>query len=468
MATIDYTIPGQFKGIQIEPPMNAMARAMELRGLQEASNLNALRMQEQQLKMAEMQKLGQQRNALSQIHADPNVKIGSPEYLNRVAAEAPDLYEQVAARALQRGELEEKIDERKAKNFDRKFKLYQSVVPNISSEDGVYKYVQSAYNDPDLKPILEKIQPLEAALESNLSAFQQNPDDWRLRSSGVPADKLVELALQKERAKREEARLELEDQRVRETQRHQQTMEAISTRGADRQQKQLEETQRHNEAMEKLRLREINKPSAAAAPTVTMVLDPNDNTRMLSVDAKTYKGGSLGSPGVIGIAGKEPTVGKKQESKEKAQENASATIAKLRQSYDRLDELGGITSTSNRAGTNISARMGASSMGQTVGSFLGTKTQAERDKIEQTRPLLMTTIMQAMGLSAKQLDSNAELKLWLSSATDPTKSLEANREALDNLERMLTGEGKGAPTTSKTPPRQAAPPPPSGFVPDTK
>ena len=181
-----------------------------------------------------------------------------------------------------------------------------------------------------------------------------------------------------------------------------------------------------------------------AAPTVTMVLDPNDSTRMLSIDAKTYRGGSLGSPGVIGVAGKEPTVGKKQEAKETAQNNASAIIAKLRQSYDRLDELGGITSTENRAGTNISARMGASPVGQTVGSFFGTKTQAERDKIEQTRPLLMTTIMQAMGLSAKQLDSNAELKLWLSSATDPTKSLEANREALNELERLLTGGGKGA------------------------
>jgi lipopolysaccharide biosynthesis regulator YciM len=182
-----------------------------------------------------------------------------------------------------------------------------------------------------------------------------------------------------------------------------------------------------------------------------MVLDPNDSTRMLSIDAKTYKGGSLGSPGVIGVAGKEPTVGKKQEAKETAQNNASAIIAKLRQSYDRLDELGGITSTENRAGTNISARMGASPVGQTVGSFFGTKTQAERDKIEQTRPLLMTTIMQAMGLSAKQLDSNAELKLWLSSATDPTKSLEANREALNELERLLTGEGKSAGAKAKRP-----------------
>ena len=50
MAGIDYTIPGQIKGIQLESPMNAMAQAMQLRGLQEASQLNALRAQEYELK----------------------------------------------------------------------------------------------------------------------------------------------------------------------------------------------------------------------------------------------------------------------------------------------------------------------------------------------------------------------------------------------------------------------------------
>lgn len=451
MAQVDPSIAMGFRPVQIESPVNQMRALAELQGAQQQQQMNALRMQE-------LQRGTEQRNALARIHADPNVKIGSAEYLNRVQTEAPDLYESVAARVQQRAKLEEDVEERKYKNFDRKFKLYQSIVPNITSGEGVYQYIQSAYNDPDLKPVLEKIQPLEAALESNLNAFQQNPDDWRLRSSGVPADKLVELAMQKERAKREEARLDLESQRVEETQRHQQAMEAISKSGVDRQQKQLEETERHNKAIERLRSIEVSKPSAASAPTITMVLDPNDNTRMLSIDAKTYKGGSLGSPGVIGIAGKEPTVGKKQEAKETAQSNAETTIAQLRQSYDQLDKLGGITSTRNRVGTNIAAGLSSSAAGQFTGRLLGTEAQSERNKIAQTRPLLMTTIMQAMGLSAKQLDSNAELKLWLSAATDPTLDLEANRDALNNLERMLTGKGKGA-GAGATPP--AAPKPKS-------
>lgn len=460
MAQVDPNIAMGFRPVQIpleESPLNRMQRYADYE--------NAL------LKSQEMQQQRQEKNELARIMSDPNLEFGSDAFMQQVLKRVPSQYESIATRALQRENLAAQRATREAEAEKRKRELERETFQTAVGELISYRTVEDVKTDIDSKEKAGVITSQQAAvLRAKLPTDNTQLDSWRvdtMRGLLPPKEQLADIRAEKKDI-REAARLDLEDARMRETQRHQQAMEAIATRGADRAQLQLEETQRHNEAMEKLRLREINKPSAAAAPTVTMVLDPNDNTRMLSVDAKTYKGGSLGSPGVIGIAGKEPTVGKKQESKEKAQENASATIAKLRQSYDRLDELGGITSTSNRAGTNISARMGASSMGQTVGSFLGTKTQAERDKIEQTRPLLMTTIMQALGLSAKQLDSNAELKLWLSSATDPTKSLEANREALDNLERMLTGEGKGAPTTSKTPPRQAAPPPPSGFVPDKK
>ncbi len=190
MAQIDPSIAMGFRPIQIESPINQMAAIAQLRGAQEASQMNALKMQEYQRGM-------QQRNALATIHADPNVKVGSPEYLARVQQDAPDLYGDVATRVQQRAELEEKVEERKFKNFERKFGLFKSIVPNIDSEGGVYQYIQAAYNDPDLKPVLEKIQPLEAALESNVSAFYRNPDEWRMRSSGVSAEKMAEIAREK-------------------------------------------------------------------------------------------------------------------------------------------------------------------------------------------------------------------------------------------------------------------------------
>jgi hypothetical protein len=258
MAQIDPSIAMGFRPIQIESPVNQMAAIAQLRGAQEASQMNALKMQEYQQQQRD-------KNALARIMGEKDLEFGSDEFMNRVLAEAPSQYEGIATRAAQRAEIGEKVEERKFKNFERKFGLFKSIVPNIDSEGGVYQYIQAAYNDPDLKPVLEKIQPLEAALESNVSAFYRNPDEWRMRSSGVSAEKMAELALQRTRAEREETRLDLEAARVEETQRHQRAMESISGTQAERQQKQLEETQRHNKAMEGLDARRVGISAAAEA-----------------------------------------------------------------------------------------------------------------------------------------------------------------------------------------------------------
>ena len=89
MAGIDYNILGQIKPIQLESPMNAMAQAMQLRGLQEASQMNALKAQEYQQQV-------QERNALAQLMATPGLKYGSDEFFNQLATKAPSFYEKIA------------------------------------------------------------------------------------------------------------------------------------------------------------------------------------------------------------------------------------------------------------------------------------------------------------------------------------------------------------------------------------
>jgi hypothetical protein len=496
MAGIDYSIPGQIRPIQVESPMNAMAQAMQLRGLQESSQMNALRMQEQALKTKETQETSRQRNALAAYLANPKKPTDPLELEAGVRQVAPLLADKFVDDQLKREELGVRTAERQAKTEELGLKKeereralskekIETAIADITSFDKLddirmdigRKIASGELKQEDADRVMaglpfnnDDVPAWQIRTVRSLLSAKDRLADVRAAKKDVFEEKRLgfeekRLGFEETRVANEAERLKLEDARVQETQRHQRAMENISGTQAERQEKQLQETERHNKAMERLRRAEINKPSAIAAPTVTMVLDPNDNTRMLSVDAKTYRGGTLGSQGVIGIAGKEPTVGKKQEAKETAQENASNTIAVLRQSFDQLDKLGGITSTQNRAGTNIMAGLSSSGLGQATGRLLGTEEQSERNKIAQTRPLLMTSIMQAMGLSAKQLDSNAELKLWLSAATDPTLDLESNRAALNNLENMLTGKGKSKPTA---PDARSAPPPPSGFVPDKK
>lgn len=126
----------------------------------------------------------------------------------------------------------------------------------------------------------------------------------------------------------------------------------------------------------------------------------------------------------------------KSQAKSAGAGDVSTEIIKLKDSYDKLYAGGGITDPSLKVGSNIMGKVSSSTVGQTLGSTFGTKNQTERDKIAQTRPLLMGAIMKATGMSAKQIDSNAELKLWLSTATDPTKSYEANIAALQNIEDL--------------------------------
>jgi hypothetical protein len=115
---------------------------------------------------------------------------------------------------------------------------------------------------------------------------------------------------------------------------------------------------------------------------------------------------------------KQTALDAKVEAKKDGASIVDSNIALLRDAYKQLDTDGGIVSSNGSTRTNIGARLGSSGLGQTIGGALGTKNQTQRDIISQTRPLLLQSIMKATGMSAKQMDSNAELKLWLSTATD--------------------------------------------------
>lgn len=119
--------------------------------------------------------------------------------------------------------------------------------------------------------------------------------------------------------------------------------------------------------------------------------------------------------------------------------DVDVAIGTLRDAYDRLEKGGGITSTKNGALGNAAAWASSSSIGQGVGKALGTDNQSARNDISMARPALLAAMMKATGMSAKQMDSNAELKLWLSTATDPTLDIESNRRALANIERKYLG-----------------------------
>lgn len=176
------------------------------------------------------------------------------------------------------------------------------------------------------------------------------------------------------------------------------------------------------------------------------IVDPKDPSRMIRIDANKYQGGSLGDAGVIGVSGKEPLAAKKEEQVGQGRDTVSSLVSTLKDYYDGLLKGGGIVSTKRGPMANIMSRTGSTAVGQAAGGAIGTKNQELRDSIKQQRPLLLQAIKQATGMSAKQMDSNVELKMYLAAATDPEIGYEANMSALQKLDELygLSG-GKAKP-----------------------
>ena len=184
------------------------------------------------------------------------------------------------------------------------------------------------------------------------------------------------------------------------------------------------------------------------APSLTEIVDPTDPKHMLRIDAKVYRGGGVGSPGVIGRSGKEPISAGKELQTEEGKASVDAQVANLRDLYNQLQERRGITDTEKGPLSNLTAGIASTGVGQAAGRMVGTKNQSLRNQIAQSRPLLLQAIKNATGMTAKQMDSNVELKMYLAAATDPTLDVQANLAALDNLSRLF---GLGGDNASPSP-----------------
>ena len=212
----------------------------------------------------------------------------------------------------------------------------------------------------------------------------------------------------------------------------------------------------------------IEKESKTAKQISPTVVIPRPEQPLVSI---------VGDDGEPKLVRREDAVGRvpwsgatagKKEKLESARDDVDKTVAQLKTYYDQLNSTGGIVNYERGSLSNIGARIASSSIGQVAGGAVGTKNQNVRDSISQQRPLLLRSIMQATGMSAKQLDSNAELKLWLATATDPEKGYQANLSALDNISEMF-GRGGFLPKSENKPIGRpsagpAIPPPPPGFT----
>lgn len=194
-------------------------------------------------------------------------------------------------------------------------------------------------------------------------------------------------------------------------------------------------------------------PKEAPAPTVTQVIDPNNPERMLTVDARRYQGGSEGAPGVIGVAGKEPSAALRNTKIEQGKTQLQDDLDNLRASFTALNDMRAIPSTERGVISNLMAASQSSGVGQALGRATGTKEQVERDVISSAKQRLLTSIKNATGMSAQQLNSNMELQAMLRSLSDVNLGFEASMRIIDDIEdTYVKGAAKKAePATGNAP-----------------
>ena len=194
-------------------------------------------------------------------------------------------------------------------------------------------------------------------------------------------------------------------------------------------------------------------PAQPVAPTIAQIVDPANPNQMITVDARRYQGGSVGSPGVIGVGGKEPGAALRTNKTEAGKTQLADDLDNLRTSFERLNEMRAIPSTGRNVVSNLMSAAQASGVGQVLGRAGGTEEQVERDVINSARMRLVNSIKNATGMSAQQLNSNVELQTMLKSISDPGQSVEAALRIIDDIDNAYV---KGSGTMPKRGQKPAA------------
>ena len=188
--------------------------------------------------------------------------------------------------------------------------------------------------------------------------------------------------------------------------------------------------------------RQSRPPAQPSAPTITSIVDPTNPNQMITIDARRYQGGGANSPGVIGVAGKEPGAALRANKVEAGKTQLADDLDNLRASFQTLDQMRAIPSTERGALSNVASGIAATGAGQKAGQLFGTEAQVERDVINSARSRLVNSIKNATGMSAQQLNSNVELQTMLKSISDPGQSVQAALRIIDDIENAyVKGDG---------------------------
>jgi hypothetical protein len=418
---IDPRIAMGYQAPQIESPLNQFAKFQQIQSAQRANELANMQMQEYQRGLQEQEGL---RNYLA-----GNPDLSSPEGLLRFGKPGAEMAKTLSEQASEQAKLRETQAKTESSQFDLSRKRLAAG----------YQAVSSAQNAADVMAALDEgvqlgyfTQQQADAQKSELAALQTMPEfqKWqqgKLRQF-VSAEKQLDMSTPKPVAP---PAMVAEYQFAK-------TPEGGSFVGS------YQDFVTARAAAGRAPVQPRQEP----APSVTTIVDPNNPSQMIAIDARRYQGGGAGAPGVIGVSGKEPGAAIRQNKTEAGKTQLADDLENLRTSFKTLDEMRAIPSTQRNFISNILSSTAATGAGQMLGRATGTEAQVEREVINSARTRLVNSIKNATGMSAQQLNSNVELQTMLKSISDPRQPIEAALRIIDDIENAyVKGPSQTAPTT---------------------
>jgi hypothetical protein len=414
--------PAQFDMAQFSP-MNAMTGVMKFKQLDQENRINALKMQEYERARTEEEGL---RNYLAEADfAKPETRTNLLRYGKAGAAQAKALSEQDTAALTQR-KAEFEI-QKSRKDFIAQAQRDTSQNP---SDANITAYKEDLMANP-LFTNAEKAQMAKGA--DRILAMPVDQRQQFMASQGASASELKPTTQTVNRFGQTDV------------------LQTPAFGGAPTTVGSYADVPLPaNVQAQKIQIaRESRPPRAEAqpvAPTITQIVDPTNANQMIAVDARRYQGGGVGSPGVIGVGGKEPGAALRTNKVEEGKSQLANDLDNLRSSFTELDRLRAIPSTERNVVSNLMSATAASGVGQAMGRAGGSPEQVERDVINSARQRLVSSIKNATGMSSKSLDSNVELQTMLRSISDPGQSVEAAMRIIDDIE---TAYVKGSGTLPK-------------------
>lgn len=207
MATIDPSIVLSVKPLQLDNPLNAMAMYSQIQGAQQANQLNQMKMAEYERARAEEEGIRNYLAGSADLSA-PETRTGLLKYGKTGLEYGKALTEQDKMRV--------ELNEKRVKLATDKTALFRDALADINTPQQAAMWITAQHQDPDLKPIVSRLRPLDqalAAIPTDPKAFA----DWKAKNA-LGMSKFIErntmTEADKQRIGIERQRVGLEDQRV--------------------------------------------------------------------------------------------------------------------------------------------------------------------------------------------------------------------------------------------------------------